>query len=524
MLIDLERIDVSKQINADICIIGAGVAGQTLAASLNDLKLKIVILESGDKDFRRDIEDLSDGENVGEEYYDLKTSHLRLFGGTAAIWGGRCAELDDIDFERRDFVSHSGWPIKKSDLTSYYAQVFEQLGLEKPGGLWDKVGRKQPDFDPKKIESGLWVFDEKGERFSEIDQPSLQHCDIILNATVTQIERAETGKITSILARSLKGTSLTVNSKIFVLAAGAIESARLLLAGGSGLGNTHGHVGRYFMEHPHARGGEIITDNPGRALKLLPRAIRYNGKRYAAYLRAAEEHQHQESILNSSLSITLRRREGEKMEGYWSAIGTLKHELPSSKFWRSLYHGAKSFAVRGLEATDPWSSVLNMKLSRGKSGIFAVIRAEQSPNPDSRITLSPEKDALGMPRARLDWRLQDIDRRSVRVLMETLRDEFLRLNWGQIKPSEWLYDRSQFWKTDPLISAHPIGGYHHMGGLRMSATPKTGVVNANCRLHESPNLYVAGSSVFPTGGWANPTVTIMALALRLGWHLRHKMT
>jgi len=211
------------------------------------------------------------------------------------------------------------------------------------------------------------------------------------------------------------------------------------------------------------------------------------------------------------------------MESYRSAIGKLKHDLPSSKFWRSLYHGAKSVAVRGLEATDPWSSVMNMKLSGGKSGIFAVIRAEQSPNPDSRIVLSEERDALGMPRANLDWRLQDIDRDSVRVLMETLRDEFARLKWGHIKPSEWLYDRSQLWKTDPLISAHPIGGYHHMGGMRMSTTPKTGVVNANCRVHDSPNLYVAGSSVFPTGGWANPTVTIMALALRLGVHLRHKM-
>ena len=129
-----------------------------------------------------------------------------------------------------------------------------------------------------------------------------------------------------------------------------------------------------------------------------------------------------------------------------------------------------------------------------------------------------------MPRANLDWRLQDIDRDSVRILMETLRDEFARLNWGRVKPSEWLYDSSQMWKTDPLISAHPIGGFHHMGGMRMSNTLKTGVVDINCRVHDSPNLYVAGSSVFPTGGWANPTVTIMALALRLGDHLKTQMT
>ena len=106
--------------------------------------------------------------------------------------------------------------------------------------------------------------------------------------------------------------------------------------------------------------------------------------------------------------------------------------------------------------------------------------------------------------------------------METLKDEFTRLGFGDVKPSEWLYDSSTLWKSDPLISAHPIGGYHHMGGLRMSAAPKHGVVDADCRVHNSPNLFVAGSSVFPTGGWANPTITIMALALRLAHHIGHK--
>ena len=523
MIIDLEKIDNTKSLEADICVIGAGVAGQTVAASLKDTKLKIVLLESGGKDFRRDTENLSHGENVGLDYYDLKTSHLRLFGGTAAVWGGRCAELDEIDFEKRDFLRHSGWPIKKADLTPYYAEIFKQLGLEQPSGLWDKLSRKRPEFDPVKIDTGLWVFDEKGERFADTEIDTLQHCDIVLNATVTALEVTDTGEIKSVTAQSLKNTAVTIKAKAFVLAAGAIESSRLLLAAGGGLGNRYGQLGRYFMEHPHARGGEIVTDKPAQALSILPRAIRHHGKRYAAYLRPAETLQRQAGILNSSLSLTLRRREGEKMESYRSAIGKMKHDLPSSKTWRSLYHGAKSLAVRGLEFTDPWSSVSNMKLSGGKSGIFAVIRAEQSPNPDSRVILSDDKDALGLPRANLDWRLQDIDRESVRVLMETLRDEFARLGWGQVKPSDWLYDSSNVWKTDSLISAHPIGGYHHMGGLRMSSSPRTGVVDADCRLHDSPNLYVAGSGVFPTGGWANPTVTIMALALRLGDHLRHKL-
>ena len=523
MKINLENIETDLEIETDVCIIGGGVAGQTLASELVKSKLKVSIVESGGEDFRRETQSLTQGKNLGLPYYDLETTRLRMFGGTAAIWGGRCAELDPIDFEKRDYIPASGWPITRADLDPYYNDVFASLGLNRPTALWDKIGRQAPPFDKQKIESGLWVFDEEGERFTDMSRQGLEDCEIILNATVTDIVKKESGVISQIKAKSFSGRVANIKAKVFVLAAGAIESARLLLAAGGGLGNQHDMVGRYFMEHPHARGGEIVTDNPASALSLLPRALRHGGKRYAAYLRPSENLQRERGILNTSLSITMRRREGEAMESYRSMTNKLKHDLPSSQFWRKLYKTGKSLAVKGLEKTDPWSSVMNLKMSRGRSGIFAVIRAEQSPNYNSRIQLSSERDAMGVPQANLDWQLQDIDKRSVRVLMETLGEELRRLGHGDVKPSQWLYAPDTIWKTDPLISAHPIGGYHHMGGLRMSANPRQGVVDANCKLHDSPNLYVAGSSVFPTGGWANPTITIMSLALRLGVHLRQKL-
>ena len=521
-LIDLAGVDSQLDVTTDICIIGGGVAGQTLAADLLKSDINVTILESGDRDFRHDTQSLTNGQNTGLPYYDLETTRLRMFGGTAAIWGGRCAELDTIDFETRDYIAHSGWPIKKTDLDPFYTETFLTLGLDRPEGLWRKLGRSRPPFDKDKIESGLWVFDEEGERFTDVTRLGLGGCDIILNATVTEMAKTDSGQIMHVVAKSLGGQIAMVKAKVFVLAAGAIDSCRLLMTVGDGLGNQHDILGRYFMEHPHARGGEIITDNPASVLSLLPRAIRHNGKRYAAYLRPSKTLQQEAGILNTSLSITMRRREGQSMESYRSLTNKLKHDLPSSRFWRQLYKSGKSLAVKGLEVTDPWSSVMNLKASRGKNGIFAVIRAEQSPNPESRVELSVEKDAMGLPKANLNWQLQDIDKKSVRVLMETLGEEMRRLGHGDVQPSDWLYKEGMVWKTDPLISAHPIGGYHHMGGLRMSDSSRKGVVDANCKLHESPNLYVAGSGVFPTGGWANPTITIMALALRLGAHLRQK--
>jgi len=506
----LLKSDLPDIMQTDVCIIGGGVAGQSLAIKLSEYKVKTLILESGEEDFHKDVQSLAAGENIGEDYYPLITARLRLFGGTAAIWGGRCAELDPIDFEARDFLPHSGWPFNKDELDPYYDEAFASLGLERPGEgrLWKKLGRNQPEFDSEKLDTDLWVFDEDGERFTNLSRKALDNADILLGATVTQIDVEDGGEIAAVMATALNGRTLRVKARHYVVAAGAIESARILKAAvpkrPNGLGNDKDILGRFFMEHPHARGGEII--------------------RYAAYMRPAPALQRSEGILNTSISFAPRRRAGEAMEVHNRLTHELKHNLPSSKFWRTLYKRVKGLAIKGLERTDPKSSMLAMKLQGKKTGVFAVVRAEQAPNPDSRITLSGERDALGMRRAQLDWRLLDIDRKSVKVLMDTLAAEYKRLGWGEVVPSKWLYDENITWRTDSLISAHPIGGYHHMGGLRMSASDETGVVDANCKLFESPNLYIAGSGVFPTGGWANPTVTIMALALRLGDHLGQKLS
>lgn len=525
MIIDLSEIEDQTSLQAQVCIIGAGVAGQTVASRLAELNIDVLLLESGGRDFQPKTQTLAEGKSVGETYYDLETTRLRLFGGTAAIWGGRCAELDSIDFEKRDYIPHSGWPITKQDLDPYYERAFQTLGLERngEGRLWNIVNAKKPPFDEGKLSAGLWSFDEEGERFTNPKRGPLDRVKTVLNASVTEIDVDENGLVKSVLVESLNGKSMTVEAAKFVLAAGAIETVRLLLAAvpkrPAGLGNVHDQLGRFFMEHPHARGGQIIPNNYAQSLLALPRALRVKGQRYAGYLRPSDALQRQLGILNSSLSFAPRRHEGLEKDAFRAAKDKLKHDLPSTKLFRSMYKGVKAIGIKGRELTEPWPSVRKIKRSPEKFGLYAVIRAEQAPNPDSRIKLSAETDGLGLRRVELDWKFSEIDKRSVRVLMETLGEEYERLGWGKVEPSPWLYDDEETWKIDPLISSHHIGGYHHMGGTRMSASPSTGVVNTDCRLHESPNFYVASSSVFPTGGWANPTVTIMALAERLADHL-----
>ena len=526
MLCDMNKNQVADEVRADVCIIGAGVAGQTLAMRLTELGHKTVLIESGGLEYKSEPQALSDGDVSGEPYYDLITSRLRLFGGTAAIWGGRCAELDEIDFEKRDFVPHSGWPIDKAALKPYYQRAYDILGIDQPNSKPKQMAQAEPGFQPETLDVGFWRFDENGERFTNTSRGNLSDVDILLNATLTEMDVSEAGKVNAITISGRTGQTSKVMANEFVLAAGAIETIRLLMAGvparPNGFGNARDLLGRYFMEHPHARGGEIVSEKLATTLRALPRMKRSHGNRYAAYLRLSEAEQRRQGVLNTALSLAPRRHEGRSPELVRSLKEKLKHDLPSTRFWRTSYKSLKGLSTRAREQLDPWASVWAVKQSGSKRGLYAVIRAEQAPNAASRVVLSDRTDRFGLPFANLDWQFTDLDKQSVKALMLTLKSEYERLGWGDVRLAEWLDDVSKSWSFDPLISSHPIGGYHHMGGTRMSNDASTGVVDANCRLFESPNLYIASSSVFPTSGWANPTLTIIALAERLADHLHSK--
>ena len=195
----------------------------------------------------------------------------------------------------------------------------------------------------------------------------------------------------------------------------------------------------------------------------------------------------------------------------------LKHKLPPDESRRRLWHTYRAVRSWSQRTIKPGLSRLRARLGLRK--LYVMVRAEQAPNPASRVQLTDQKDALGVPRAALNWQLSAQDKQTVAALCEICDHEFKRLNLGRMRAAAWLSDPSPEWPVDDTVSKHPIAGYHHMGTTRMSAAPASGVVDANCRVHGYGNLYIAGSSVFTTAGWANPTLTIVALALRLADHL-----
>lgn len=514
--------DVAGQsIVTEVCVIGAGAAGLTFAENLLEQGLSVTILESGALDYDADISALNAGENAGLDYYDLEHARLRFFGGTTAIWGGRCAELDPIDFEKRPWVEHSGWPVSWAEMQPFYREARAVLGLPAlpptPADLV-RAGTALPDFDPRRIRPLLWTFDPMHGRFGFENRRALwshPRCRVITRATVKEIVAHRDARgVDHLDVRSLSGARITVKARHYVLAAGGIENARLLLASRSvmpmGLGNGHDWVGRCFMEHPHARGGRVVSGRNWMLLNAFARRHRLDGQTVAALLTPGAALQRERGLLNSSLTITGRRpphgRESYAMRTY----GRIKHEMDPDRRGRMLWMRTKTAVNAVLRYTEPARPWLLNKL--GTLDVTLLVRAEQAPNRNSRVLLSDRLDPLGMPQTRLDWRTTRIDTHSVAGLVSGLDEELQRLGLGRVEAEDWL--AGDEWKFDPLVSSHPFGGYHHMGTTRMADNPRQGVTDRYGYVHGIANLSITGSSLFPTSGWANPTLTIIALARR----------
>jgi choline dehydrogenase-like flavoprotein len=523
MHIDLDR-GGPNCLDADVAVVGAGAAGLSLVRRLAAGGARVLLLESGGLDFEPRTADLNAGTNVGMDYYPLDHARLRFFGGTTAIWGGRLAAFEPIDFERRPWVTHSGWPIGMDELGRYYAEARAIFGVPEDTPAPDvmrEAGVPLPDFSGRELHTPLWSFDEQFDRFSfdrNRDLADHPRVTVVTHATVREIVAFSSGRgVERLAVRSLSGHRLDVHARHFVLAAGGIENPRLMLASQGlnpdGLGNDHDQVGRYFMEHPHARGGRIVG---GPAWRLLSAFAKRNirGRKVAPLIAPSPTLQEQAGILNTSLTIAPRRAAHGSESWGMRAYLNIKHRAAPNRLGRTLWKGTKRTVGWLQQRVDPARPWLLNRL--GRLDIALVVRAEQAPNPDSRVMLDRGSDAIGMPRAVLDWRTSPLDVRSVSVLVDALAREAGRLDLGKVEKAEWLDDPAALWRTDPLISAHPIGGYHHMGTTRMSTDPRRGVTDGDGTVHGVANLHIAGSSLFPTSGWANPTLTIVALALRTG--------
>ncbi|MFL5611406.1 MAG: FAD-dependent oxidoreductase [Gemmatimonadaceae bacterium] len=512
---DARTLPTGTVLEGDLCIVGAGASGITIAREFANSPLKVILLEGGGFDFDPQLQDLFRGEIVGQPYFPLQAAALHYFGGSTNHWAGYCSLYDPIDFEKRDWVPHSGWPITRADLDPFYARA--QSVLDLGPYKYDAADWKNGDADRVPLLPDSRVVWTKMWQFSPPTRFGIKYRDEIVNspnihlythANVVEVEaNEELTAVRSARIRGFDGKEYHARARRFVLACHTIQNARLLLASNrqarTGLGNGNDLVGRYFMEHFEMPSGELaLADPQSTKTKLYEFAGLGGPPRGELALTAATQREHR--ILNGTANVEAGNY-GDQVPSTFQFIDTVM--MNKMRAWQ-----------KGGRKGPPPIRVAAAALAPRDKGpprfYHMMTRQEQAPNPDSRVTLSAEKDALGMPRAKLDWRVTELDKRSIRTFYQLLGREMGRSGTGRVQIKEWLLSDDKTWPS--FIS----GGWHHMGTTRMHTDPKQGVVDANCKIHGLANLYIGGASVHPTAGAANPTLTLVALSLRLADHLK----
>jgi len=493
MIVDAAQLADRSTITARVVVIGGGVVGIALSRQLADAGLEVAMLESGGLRPEAGASDLyagsmtvgtsADGAEDNDGY--LTASRVRCLGGAGNVWGGKCGPLDPIDFEKRAWVPYSGWPVDRAALEPFYDRACALLELPRfrrpePGKNWPEplFEHRTTAFAPRTRAYTRYTGALADGPFQAYKDAATNHprITVYLNANVTNIGlRADGRRVESLTVRTLNGRTHTAQAASYVLATGGIENVRLLLASNTvvpaGIGNHSDWLGRAFQGHT------TVNVNPAAIWAMK------SAEAMEPYDISRSDGPH--TVLGFS-------------DGYQTAKRQLNVTMtlagPGSN------HPATTTALKAVTANA-------MKTAAGmQRAVYLMI--EHPPNRDSRITLSSSaRDALGMPRVQLEMRHQEAELAALEEMIATVARELGRCRSGRL---QWSATRKDWIASMKSLSRH------HMGATRMASSPSDGVVDEHCAVHGVGNLHIAGSSVFPTSGLCNPTLTLLALAFRLG--------
>jgi choline dehydrogenase-like flavoprotein len=523
MILDAEKVFGQEPPRYDICIVGAGAAGITLALELEATGLRVCLLEAGGSGYEAETQRLFEGEITGQPNYPrLRDTRVGALGGSTTVWAGWCRPLEALDFEPRDWCGAGGWPFGWDELRPYYARAHEICGLadfdydpERWAGFLgpDKILAGDASFNNEIFQVQVQSF---GDRYRARLERS-KAIDLVLHAPVTRA-RLEAGTCTAVEIRTLGGQELAINARCFVLAAGGVENPRLLLLSADdpaqAPGNGCGLVGRYFTDHSYIDPGTLVLREPGSLNFYRPRPVAPSrgASSVRGVLSLRREVVERERLMNAAFFFHPRYEAHpvfatEEVKALLQLWDKFKKRAVPGSVWPYARQAARS--PRRLVV----ALARKLAVGHGPSRRWRMRAAfETAFRYENRVTLSGERDRLGRRGIRIEWRVGGADVENMRRVTALFDQAVRRAGVGHLERA---------FPDEPSAWRHAVeGGKHHMGTTRMHVAPQHGVVDENGRVHGTSNLFVTGSSMFPSGGYANPTLTIVALAVRLGDHLK----
>lgn len=504
-------------VTAEFCVIGGGMAGLIVARRLAEGGRRVVVLESGQDGVDSASQELNRIVDFQGHYSRAMDGRYRSLGGSSSRWGGRLVPIYASDTEERRHLGLAAWPLIYRELERYQQDVESIFGITQGAfsgvsletvGLDGDFPADDPDFAGRLAK---WVSFRRCN-LATLWRSALKRLDTLevwLGATVTAFDLdRQSGRLQGVVARGLAGRSLRVRAEQFILAAGTIETTRLLLwldrqSDEHAFARTR-VLGRYFQDHLKAEVATIGRRNKVESNRLFGYHFTH-GTRRSLHLDFSQEAQRQTGV-SSAFVYAAMDLSASKL----SHIKTMARSLQRGQI------SLKETAALALELplvmrSAYWRVVRQQVFMPDDVRLGLQIAVEQMPHHENRIMLAQETDALGMPKAGLDWRPREADESTFRAVAGRLRAYWARQGLDQACPLDWHVDEAD---GDMAFTDRAEAYAHPSGSARMGTDPAQSVVRPDLFCHDVPNLSVASAAVFPTAGSANPTLTILELALR----------
>jgi len=490
----------------EICIVGAGAAGILLAVRLAAQGRRVLLIETGHLSADEERQSLNVIEQTGKPMSNPVWNRKRIVGGTTTAWGGQSLPFAPLDFEPRDWVANSGWPLTYREIEPYYAAANTFMGIDSwnyHSDLYPRLGFEPPAVDPLVLDfhCSKWA---REPNFRKRHEAALKaRVTVLFNAHLTRIDLGADGRVAALAIADFSGRTSRMAIGQVIIAAGGIETNRILLLNDhqvrGGLGGGSGWLGRAFMDHPSVSGGVLVPRDLRSFQRLFGTHV-LRLRRYSMRLSASAHWQRSRQMLNVSSGFLFFYPE-ERDDPLFGAKRLLRQ-----KDLRGIAHIVRSLPKVAASARSVMAEGFLYK--PGSAAAFAV-NVEQEPTRDSHIALADATDRFGLRKVRLHWTISEKSWRTTVAFTQAIKAQMEALGLAQVRLASCLTDENPDW-SNAFSDVN-----HHMGGTRMSAAAADGVVNPDLQVWGIPNLHVASSSVFPTSSHSNPTLTLLALCERL---------